>query len=815
MYEIERQDKAVIIRKGGHVIYSATPDSYLAYRSGDDQLVSQVKDLTNDELLLALVNAIEISPNRKAGLSLHYLFGQLCEYLRLVLRPLSRSEPLAQASQLRPLGIWFIYLIVFGALSLSSVFFPFFYHDEVQTIGIGGPPGAFMMATGRPLHYLLLYAIHLTVQSGLSLKLFGVYRLVGAVFLATIATQLFLLTRFLVAPDRRPGPFDLAFRFCLPILIGSLPGCMEYVIMVQGVPILLGVIASLVSLNLILREAAKPGRYPVEWGVALAALLLILTSAFLYQGTIQICFVGLAVVTLFSDGHHFSTVLKGFGVVLAVMMAASVIYLFLHRVLLSHGYFLYGLDVMQQMRLGERSVHVDWMSLYSRQFATFVMFGTFGDALKLWFVRAHPAAIASFCIVGILVTLCVIVRGVDIRDRLRCISPDDAGGNAAASKWPPLTEWLRRWSLVYICIVLYISLSACVIGTQFVLLAGYPATSGTVAFARVTWYESAVILVLCVYLLSRLGTVVRSRTVQRGGIWALSVCVAGLLVYEGVFWWEARIAPNHREYEFVKRKLTAAKGSSQPVIVVLLPSGSEAVERVLGPAVTDEFFRVTSQGPDGLAQIVAADEGVKLGTVIDIPSGGQGGEIARASWRQASPSPESGVVIMDFGELWPDVSGRHDLAELPSTIRVGGRFRKAMLKEGTVYPLLFLGREGLADMVGMVRTGERLDIVIDQWGVGGRLMIGAPPDYSQVRADAGVLEGEQSDLEIAVDYRASEIAWRIGSTVGRRRFRMLLSMADRTAYVASNPFKGTSTFAVGSFSNVVALERIGPPRLLK
>jgi hypothetical protein len=44
---------------------------------------------------------------------------------------------------------------------------------------------------------------------------------------------------------------------------------------------------------------------------------------------------------------------------------------------------------------------------------------------------------------------------------------------------------------------------------------------------------------------------------------------------------------------------------------------------------------------------------------------------------------------------------------------------------------------------------------------------------------------------------------------------MLLSMADRTAYVASNPFKGTSTFAVGGFSNVVALERIGPPRLLK
>jgi hypothetical protein len=585
---------------------------------------------------------------------------------------------------------------------------------------------------------------------------------------------------------------------------------MEHVIMFQGMPILLGVITSLIALNLILREAAKPERYPVGWGVALLSLLLTLISAFIYQGSIQVCFVGLAIVTLFSDGRHFSRVLQGFLVLLAVVVAASLIYLFVHRVLLSHGYFLYGSDVMQEVNAGKRSVHVDWTSLYSRQFVTYLMFGTFADALKLWFVRVHPAALASFWIVDILVTLCAIVRGIDIRDRLRCVASDDATGGIAAPKGTSLTDWLRWRSPVYICTVVYVSLLACVIGGQGVVLAAYPGASSFVAFARVTWYQSAVILVLGVYLLSCLAAVVRSRTLQRGGIWALTVCVAGVLVYEGVFWWQARIAPNHREYEFVKRKLTAAKGSRQAVIVILLPAANEAVERALGAGITDEFFRVTSQlQPRGLVQIVAADEGVKLGTVIDIPSGGQSAEFARACWRQVSPSPESGVSLIDFGELWPDASGHHDLPDPTPTIRVRGRFTRATLKEGTVYPLLFLGREGRADMVGMVRMGERLDIVIDQWGFGGRLMIGAPPEYAQVWADAGVIEGEGCDLEIAVDYRTSEIAWRIGSKEGRRRFRILLSTTDRTAYVARNPFKGTSTFAEGSSSDVVSLEQIG------
>jgi hypothetical protein len=64
MYEIERKDNKVFIRKGTSAVYSASLDSYIIYRSDDKQLVSQVKDLTDAQLLLAVVNAIEIKEGK-------------------------------------------------------------------------------------------------------------------------------------------------------------------------------------------------------------------------------------------------------------------------------------------------------------------------------------------------------------------------------------------------------------------------------------------------------------------------------------------------------------------------------------------------------------------------------------------------------------------------------------------------------------------------------------------------------------------------------------------------------------------------------
>ena len=60
MYEIERKENAIIIRKGGEPVYNVSLDSYVVFESGPGRQVAQVKDLTNEQLLPALANAIEI-----------------------------------------------------------------------------------------------------------------------------------------------------------------------------------------------------------------------------------------------------------------------------------------------------------------------------------------------------------------------------------------------------------------------------------------------------------------------------------------------------------------------------------------------------------------------------------------------------------------------------------------------------------------------------------------------------------------------------------------------------------------------------------
>ena len=64
MYEIERKENQVIIRRDGHAVYTASLESWIVYRKwdskGQEQVASQVKDLTDHLLLLALANAIEI-----------------------------------------------------------------------------------------------------------------------------------------------------------------------------------------------------------------------------------------------------------------------------------------------------------------------------------------------------------------------------------------------------------------------------------------------------------------------------------------------------------------------------------------------------------------------------------------------------------------------------------------------------------------------------------------------------------------------------------------------------------------------------------
>ncbi len=61
MYEVARKDNEVIIYRNEHAIYSAKLDSFVVHRDSSGQLkISKVKDLTDEALLKALAEAVEI-----------------------------------------------------------------------------------------------------------------------------------------------------------------------------------------------------------------------------------------------------------------------------------------------------------------------------------------------------------------------------------------------------------------------------------------------------------------------------------------------------------------------------------------------------------------------------------------------------------------------------------------------------------------------------------------------------------------------------------------------------------------------------------
>lgn len=64
MYSIERAENTVIVRDGNtRAIFVAPPDSFIVYKGANSSNVveiSKVKDLSDEKLLLALVNAVEI-----------------------------------------------------------------------------------------------------------------------------------------------------------------------------------------------------------------------------------------------------------------------------------------------------------------------------------------------------------------------------------------------------------------------------------------------------------------------------------------------------------------------------------------------------------------------------------------------------------------------------------------------------------------------------------------------------------------------------------------------------------------------------------
>ena len=61
MYEIERKDGRVIVRKGDNPRLNAPDSSSIVYKDANGAtVVNRLKDLKDDQLLIALASAIEL-----------------------------------------------------------------------------------------------------------------------------------------------------------------------------------------------------------------------------------------------------------------------------------------------------------------------------------------------------------------------------------------------------------------------------------------------------------------------------------------------------------------------------------------------------------------------------------------------------------------------------------------------------------------------------------------------------------------------------------------------------------------------------------
>jgi hypothetical protein len=61
VYEVKRENGKVIVTKGSHSKLNAPEDSYVVFKDANGvQHVSKLKELNDEQLLLALANAIDI-----------------------------------------------------------------------------------------------------------------------------------------------------------------------------------------------------------------------------------------------------------------------------------------------------------------------------------------------------------------------------------------------------------------------------------------------------------------------------------------------------------------------------------------------------------------------------------------------------------------------------------------------------------------------------------------------------------------------------------------------------------------------------------
>lgn len=440
-----------------------------------------------------------------------------------------------------------IYVLLFVVIVFPAVVFPYFFHDSAQTFeSLTCLPNAYFSAMGRPLHGALLCLMNKLIPR---IEYFSLYRVVGAVMLGVIASK---IHKLLVSCGGKKHPLS---HFLLPILIVLLPGSLLQVFHYQALPFVLAIYLCVSSV-----QAYSASESPKFIGVFLSYFV----SCFIYQASTQIIFVLLSVILFFSYPKDFSTWLLRSLKLMLVVVSAMVSYFFVHRFLFKHAYLFFDPIKFSMLSLGDHSVDISFANFANIKFFNFLLEGMFFSSLRLWF----PGLVISSGVSLSIVTLLLIVASV-MRSR-------EWVSSVGGSFW-------KRF------IFTFLLATSCLYGAIFSALLIYP-HGGCVGYLRCNWFQSAVIVVMLVYVLMQ----IPFGKYQRIFSYVAVVVTMILIVYELVYFTYVRVLPNYREYQFI-RQAVVSSASKKPYPRYLVIAPDERRQRAnLGVPIADEFHHTST-----------------------------------------------------------------------------------------------------------------------------------------------------------------------------------------------------------------------------
>lgn len=674
------------------------------------------------------------------------------------------------------LKVYLLGLVPLAFLILPSLFFPYVFHDSAQTFSSQGcAPNPFIFITGRPLSFWVLCGMNEVLPNPAYLWIF---RVAGWLLLAFVTLIFYALLSSPAEDDISSDRHIDTINFITASFLTCLPGSLLQVLHYQALPLLIAVLAALIGAVLIVKHFAsetwdKPRLKAI--GTICACLVLFLWTLFTYQSSLQIVF-STIVCLLFFSKYDFRTILRIGAALFAMFIFSCVVYYVLHKYFMSYEYF-WGDGWPTNTATEERDVTIsaaNILRLFKIETYNFVITNLLPEAAGLGLVSPVPHPFA----IGVAVIVLFLVASV-----LRARELSGTNNTSAA----------------ILAGVLF------AISTMLLLCADFPLLLVSEAasyfeFTRVNWFQSAVILLIFMYI-------IRSVTFNMGSFKPhATVFVACAFLFtigvEQQFILAARIIPNYREYRFVKHILSHF-ASKKTKLAIVISAEPDAISSHLGPVRADEFNQVTSYYDDdviSLVQLIARARGLdipeyrhlKWGTpkLDELICDGRN-RIARGEW-----------VVVDFRKLWPNLNHRipssNDGSCAPlkeGNLDIGARLHIDKMKPGIRYPIAVVGDKGEADIFGGFVEHGKLNVFVDRWGRPLLHLFSTPINSSSV------------DIEIRLNYLTDMIQIVVDKRVDFNGYvDELRSYFNRKVVIGKNTI-GASTVIAGEHADVVSTMR--------